>query len=223
MTIDETYAFLALFLDAPLQAWGYKSRFDRRASLSFPTRSGVTGLICAAMGIKRDDRDFLSGFSNVRMKTFTYLQNGRLIDFHTVGGGFDPKTERLNMVRKANNTLPATVVTRREYLQHSRFGVILSGEKQFLQKVAKALSDPVWGLWLGRKACIPAAPICQGLYEDEKSAVNRLEQLAAPAGLQRKVEETGSFEEGSDTIQDVPVDFSQRDFAPRRIKTTEYT
>ena len=48
-------AFLALYFDAPLQSWGYSSMFDRRTTLSQPTRSGVIGLLCAALGIDRAD------------------------------------------------------------------------------------------------------------------------------------------------------------------------
>ena len=44
-------AYLALYFDAPLQSWGYASKFDRRTTLAHPTRSGVIGLLCAAAGI----------------------------------------------------------------------------------------------------------------------------------------------------------------------------
>ena len=44
-------AYLALLLDAPLQSWGFASRFQRRTTGLHPTKSGVIGLICAAMGI----------------------------------------------------------------------------------------------------------------------------------------------------------------------------
>ncbi len=36
---------LLLWLEAPLQSWGADSRFGRRATLPFPTRSGVLGLV----------------------------------------------------------------------------------------------------------------------------------------------------------------------------------
>ena len=46
-------AFLALLLDGPLQSWGFASRFQRRTTGLHPTKSGVVGLICAAMGLAK--------------------------------------------------------------------------------------------------------------------------------------------------------------------------
>jgi len=36
-------------LDAPLQSWGFASRFQRRTTGLHPTKSGVVGLLCAAL------------------------------------------------------------------------------------------------------------------------------------------------------------------------------
>ena len=45
-----TDPYLLLWLEAPLQAWGHDSKFGRRDSLDFPTKSGVLGLLCSARG-----------------------------------------------------------------------------------------------------------------------------------------------------------------------------
>lgn len=45
---------LLLRLAAPLQSWGIDSKFDIRRTGREPSKSGVIGLICAALGIKRD-------------------------------------------------------------------------------------------------------------------------------------------------------------------------
>lgn len=49
-------AWLALYFDAPLLSFGGECKFDRRETLSFPSRSAVTGLVAAALGVARDDR-----------------------------------------------------------------------------------------------------------------------------------------------------------------------
>ena len=59
-------AYLALMLDAPLQSWGFASRFQRRTTGLHPTKSGVIGLICAAMGVGKGsdaERDTLPQLS----------------------------------------------------------------------------------------------------------------------------------------------------------------
>ena len=44
-------ACLALLLDGPMQSWGFTSRFTRRTTALHPTKSGVVGLLAAALGI----------------------------------------------------------------------------------------------------------------------------------------------------------------------------
>ena len=46
---------LLLRLAAPMQAWGAEAKFDRRTTQREPTKSGVTGLVAAALGRKRDE------------------------------------------------------------------------------------------------------------------------------------------------------------------------
>jgi len=214
---------LALYLDAPLQSWGYQSRFDRRTTLSWPTRSGVIGLLAAAMGIARGDRNGLSRFHALGMTTLILGPmdgkgaGSRLTDFHTVGGGYDTKTERQYMPRKASGGTPATVVSRREYLQDAKFGVLLSGISEFLGEINAALKNPKWGIFLGRKSCIPASPISLGQFSNEAEAVIRLEEISGWK-VERKIREVSEFKEGSNTLMDIPEDFEKRIFAPRRIR-----
>lgn len=221
--MKENTKYLALFLDAPLQSWGYQSRFDQRTSLSSPTRSGIIGMICAAMGIDRADAEFLTRCKTLHMKSYTFMQEGRLVDFHTVGGGFDPKTQRHHMVRKANDNTPSTVVTRREYLLNSRFGVILSGQGDFLEEIEKSLKNPMWGIWLGRKSCIPASPVCRGVFPEEAAALESICSAFRETGIAREpevlrsVQEVSGFSDGHDTLMDVPESFAKRIFTPRRV------
>ena len=49
--------YLLLWLEAPLQAWGHDSKFGRRDSLDFPTKSGVLGLLCCARGAAGEQSD----------------------------------------------------------------------------------------------------------------------------------------------------------------------
>ena len=51
-----TPGYLALLLDGPLQSWGFSSRFQRRTTGLHPTKSGVIGMICAAMGLAKGSR-----------------------------------------------------------------------------------------------------------------------------------------------------------------------
>lgn len=44
---------LLIRLAAPMQAWGIDSKFDVRYTKTMPTRSGIIGMLAAALGIRR--------------------------------------------------------------------------------------------------------------------------------------------------------------------------
>jgi CRISPR system Cascade subunit CasD len=93
---------LLLRLQAPMQSWGISSHFTSRDTTREPTKSGVIGLICAAMGRPRDtDISDLAGLKmGVRVDREGILQK----DFHVAQnilqatGGKKPKTQKFLIV-----------------------------------------------------------------------------------------------------------------------------
>jgi CRISPR system Cascade subunit CasD len=220
-------AYLALLLDGPLQSWGFASRFQRRTTALHPTKSGVIGLISAAMGLAKGsaaERAMLPELAKLQMSSIAIprdMQGSgrqrpvlRLEDYHTVLA-----------TRRASGTLDKdAVVTRRQYLLDARFGVILAGDRSVLERAAAALQNPVWGVWLGRKSCIPAEPVYRGLFDTELQAQH---ELLSDGSIESftTVTEVKDFAEGTDSISDEPVSFGdasssgpdKRQFAVRRI------
>lgn len=137
---------LIIPLVAPMQSWGYRSRFDIRETAPEPTRSGVIGLICAAMGIPRHAD--ISRFDQLRMGVRIDKPGNMRVDYHTA-----------MEVIAANSSNRSTVVSTRYYLSDARFIVGLeSADIKLLQSIEKALRSPVWPLFLGRKAFPLAVP-----------------------------------------------------------------
>ncbi len=216
--------YLALYFDAPLQSWGFASKFDRRTSLAHPTRSGVIGMLCAAAGIDRTDGESLRRLDEaLEINVYAFKLGTRLVDYHTVGGGYNSRRDPLKISRKASGGASSTVQTWREYLEDSRFGVAIGGEETLIRRLARHLENPVWGIWLGRKACIPAARVFEGIHADETRALGALQSAAGGLQPMRAIREAKRFEEGGDTLMDRPLDFSPnaRRFAPRRIRAAE--
>ena len=229
-------AHLPLWFDAPLQSWGFASRFQRRTTGLFPTKSGVLGIVCAAMGLAKGstaEREFLPRLAGLALTVWQFpryavgksgepLLLQRLEDFHTV----------LN-TRRAGGTMNSDpVITRRQYLLEARFGLRLAGDAALLGQVAMALQNPRWGVWFGRKSCLPAAPVhLGGPFATEAEA---WQSLLCAAGLPAdakeeefpKVEEVADFADGTDTFNDQPLSFGiaessgveGRQFAPRRVR-----
>ena len=235
-------AYLAMLLDAPLQSWGFASRFQRRTTGLHPTKSGVIGLICAAMGLAKgsaEEAGTLPKLRELRMTSIAIprqksnpwstqsedLPVRRLEDFHTVGGGYDKDRQYQFIPRKASGGIcDNPTVTRRQYLLDSRFGVLLTGDHDLLEHVAVALQDPVWGVWFGRKSCIPAEPIHRGIFATQIDAQRKLIG-DKPLEAFTIVTEVERFDEGTDSLADQPVSFGdgtssgpdKRQFAVRRI------
>jgi CRISPR system Cascade subunit CasD len=211
-------AYLALLLDGPLQSWGFASRFQRRTTGLHPTKSGVVGLICAAMGLAKaspEEQQALPKLAKLTMISIAMPRYDvrRMEDFHTV----------LNTRRASGKMNDDAVLTRRQYLLEARFGVILAGDRFVLERAAAALLDPIWGVWFGRKSCIPAEPIFRGLFKSHAEAERALIG-DAPIDQFTRLEEVATFDAGTDSYNDQPVSFGTsdssaegRDYAVRRV------
>jgi CRISPR system Cascade subunit CasD len=222
-------ACLALLLDGPMQSWGHASRFERRTTALHPTRSGVFGLIAAALGINKhapDEAAQLARFAGLRTSVLTLPRRNRrdgdllmqrMEDYHTVTG-----------IRRASGKVDedATVQTYRHYLLDARFGVLLEGPSALLEEIAAALRNPKWGIWLGRKCCLPASPVLAAPPGDRAGAWRQLLQRAGFTGTELleqfdHVVEVPPSDSDADLIEDTPVAFGNpigERHAPRWIK-----
>ncbi len=219
--MSNNQSYIALLLDAPLQAWGISSRFERRGTALHPSKSAVIGMIAAAMGIDKYDPTEPAQIVelaelNIMMITLPKKNPMRRIeDFHTTEG-----TLRADGSHNKN-----CVVSRREYLVDARFGVLIKGENELLHRIASALQNPIWGIWLGRKSCIPALPVFVGHEGDEAIIWRKLlsyAKIAEDSSLDEfnRIEEVKEFSEGNDSVRDTPITFSRpAAYRPRRIRS----
>lgn len=222
---------LAILLDAPLQSWGVNSRFQQRGTENHPSKSALLGMLAAAMGIDKHapgEREALAPLAALVLTTYRIPRSEmpnqrlfrRLTDFHTIGGGYDrtDPAQKRNISRKASGGMSTTVVTRREYLLEARFIAVFEGEKELLEKVAASLQDPVWGVWLGRKTCLPGRPLSPVIRATRRAAFETLllkmdgQTEADPEKFDRMEEGTG---EGAFMNPDQPKSYGERDFESR--------
>ena len=177
-----TMATLLLRLAAPLQAWGSDSKFNIRSTEREPTKSGVIGMIAAAMGMQRnDDPRKLEPLNALRFGVRVEREDKFLKDFHMVH----------EMVEKKDSH-----VTERYYLSDAVFLATLESEdKAFLERIAAALKSPVYPLYLGRRSCPPTLPVVLGIRDDKLIEVLKNE----PSEYTGKLAEYGvSYGKGGD-------------------------
>jgi len=183
-----------------------------------PTKSGIAGICCAALGYSRgsdDEKEFLTSFALLRMTAIAIPRPGakselpvrRLQDYHTVQN-----------TRTAEGKIKDTHITHRQYLADAAFGVLLEGEASLLNGIAAALQEPKWGIWLGRKSCIPSAPIFAGLKDNREDALRLLIGDKSIDSFEHQ-EEVDDFAEGRDSLPDTAVSFAieKRTYSPRRV------
>lgn len=164
---------LFLRLEGPLQAWGaQESKFVVRRTSEAPTKSGVIGLLCAALGIGRSEvsSEWLQRLAGLRMSVRIDRAGVRWWDYHTVGAEMEMRTAE-------GGHKTGAMLTRREYLCDASFLVALQGEPRFVAELDAALRAPKWTLFLGRKCCPPSRPILEhpaSLFPDPMSALRSI-------------------------------------------------
>jgi CRISPR system Cascade subunit CasD len=199
-----------------MQSWGTQSRFTVRDTGLEPSKSGVLGMLCAAMGIDREDDDGLQPLTSLRMGIRADREGLLQVDYHTAKD-----------VRMANGKIKGTELSNRYYLANAVFLVGLESEDlALLERIQSALGKPVWALFLGRKAFVPGEPI---LLEDGLRIGETLEQalqsfpsLCKPE--KEKMRIVLEDKDGSIVRTDQPLSFSRerRRFAPRRVSVAFY-
>ena len=161
-------ATLLLRLAAPIQAWGDESKYDIRQTYHEPSKSGVIGMLAAAMGLRRDSDEISELSSSLRMGVRVEMPGIMIKDFHIA---LAPKYTSKGDVRHETDGSVimenAPYVTTRYYLCDACFLVGLESEDHaLLEKLEKALVAPCFPLYLGRRSCPPTQPLLLGLRSE---------------------------------------------------------
>ncbi|BAW81081.1 CRISPR-associated protein Cas5 [Candidatus Nitrosoglobus terrae] len=223
--------YLLLWLEAPLQAWGHDSKFGHRDSLHFPTKSGVLGLICCALGIGGEQRDWLAAWVDLDMQLVAYVPRDAqdrqplLRDFHMVGSGYDDQDpwQTLLIPKKSDGGKAVgggTKMTYRYYLQDMAYAVALQVPAARVTDIIAALQAPVWDLYLGRKNCVPSEFIYRGEFMTGGEALAAGQKLAEEKKRTAVLQVRQGEHEGDEvlTLNDVPLQFGEhKKYRDRRV------
>lgn len=200
-------------LQAPMQAWGVQSYFGVRDTTRFPTRSGMIGLLCAALGLPRDAD--LSEFESLRFGVRVDRPGVMMRDYQIAQDIYDYKTRKSNKVSVGN----------RYYLADAVFLAGMESENlDQLLRYEAAFKNPKWLLYLGRRAFPLSKPVWlkEGLQEQVslEQALRDFpfllsEQIRTESDSLQMVLETPS---GSIVQRDRPKSFEERTFVQRRLQ-----
>lgn len=208
-------ATLLLRLAAPLQAWGTDSKFETRRTNREPSKSGVLGMLAAALGIRRDEPEKLVQLSHLRFGVRVDNEGDILCDYHIA------------------KSVKTSYVTYRHYLQDAVFLVGLeSDDIAFLKELEYALQHPVFPLFLGRRSCPPTFPLVKRIRDVDLMTALYSEPWLLSEKRQRKqinrnkgsmklriITDTPSGQFSPAVQRDVPISFDprHRKFADRAV------
>lgn len=160
--------FLVFQLQGPMAAWGDTAVGEFRPSLDAPGLSSLVGLLGAALGLRREDEAAHAALRDGYGYAVGVQAAGRLLrDYHTAQvPGQTSLKKRPHASRRDELALPRdelnTILSTRDYRQDAACLVAIQprGEAPYsLVELAEVLRCPRFVLYLGRKACPPAAPL----------------------------------------------------------------
>lgn len=226
-------SYLLLWLEAPLQSWGADSKFGRRDTLNFPTKSGVAGILLCALGASGEQRELLGRLAPLKQTVVSYSRTNKtegeplLRDFHMVGSGYNSNDpwETLLIPKTAEGKKAVgggTKLTYRYYLQDCKFAVVLEVPADLAAGFALALESPVYDIYLGRKNCVPTDFVYRGNFKSEADALKNAAKIAAEKGGLAEAFHVvdGNYPDRGDsfTLNDVPVQFGPvKQYRDRRV------
>ena len=191
---------LLLRLAGPMQSWGTESKFDVRRTGREPSKSGVLGLVAAALGIRRQDKESLRELAELRFGVRVDREGAMMRDYQT-----------------ARPAKGSPYVTNRYYLADAVFMVGLESEnRELLERIAQALQAPAFPLYLGRRSCPPVGKVYQEISDKPLEQALWQPELS---GRKRLILDAGEGERGG-LVRDVPLSFNpaRREYTFRRVK-----
>jgi CRISPR system Cascade subunit CasD len=210
---------LLMRMSGILQSWGWDSRFLVRGTDREPSKSGVVGVLCAALGRGREDD--IEDLASLRMGVRTDFPGVVRREYQTSLG------ERGFLVRADGGKREDAVVSERYYLNEADFLVGLEGPEKLLSESHAALKVPRWHLSLGRKSYAPLLPV----WIPDGLVSGTLEEVlkdypwpglmrGIPEDIQRVLKLVIETENGPEARRDQPVSFALRIFQERRVTTS---
>lgn len=168
--------YLIFQLQGAMASWGEAAVGEYRGTLDTPTVSALSGLLCAALGIRREQEAAIQAVHHgYRMAVGVYATGPMLRDYHTAqvasrsmlkGTRHATRKDELNFPR---TELP-TILSTRDHLQGVDYLVAVEAGEQAphtLKDLRVALLKPVFVPYLGRKACPLEAPMAPQLLEGD--------------------------------------------------------
>ncbi|WP_415713900.1 type I-E CRISPR-associated protein Cas5/CasD [Maridesulfovibrio sp.] len=224
--------YLIFTLYGPMQGWGSVAVGEVRPAAQRPTRSGLLGLLAAALGVRRGDPLLDDLTRTARVAVREDRPGSVMLDYHTTQVPSEKKKRVFRTRRQELRTMLDkdeklnTILSRREYLMNAAFSVCIwfEDDQPFsMNEIEEALNRPRLNVYLGRKSCVPGVPFMPEVVaaDDELQALaNYQPELRKDYGA-RPLDKCPIWTEANHgdfiayTVRDRVTDHNRRQFGTR--------
>lgn len=189
---------VALNLQGPMQSWGGSVVGDDRPTYTFPTKSGVLGLVASCLGIQRSDIRSLTRLANskVHIGAEEYLLPGSNSELSTSKLGHTIRVSHMVDYQTIQNHPLASktrqgIVSKRSYLCDASFiAIVIPSDSADVEDISNATRKPKFSPYLGRRCCVLTAPLHLGIVEGE----DPIELILNASNIKPKLLDTSPIE-----------------------------
>ena len=180
---------LILHLDAPLMSFGGSQVDQIGPTGQFPTVSQMTGVFANALGYRHGDAGRLQALQGRLSVASALLRSGEeLEDFQTVDLGQahlrNPAWTTRGRTEHRHGGPEARYGTHIRYRRYRAGASVLSAvslspadEAPTVGAIGDALNTPARPLFIGRKPCLPAAPLLVGIVDRAAHLIDALSRV----------------------------------------------
>ena len=162
--------YLIFRLYGPMASWGDIAVGSYRPSFDHPSKSAIFGLLAAALGVRREEEDKQLELASAYHYGVLINSAGVVLrDYHTsqVPSSGKGKNKKNFLTRKDELAIPKselnTILSTRDYYCDGLYTVIISSKTDnppySLEMMRDRLREPLFSMYLGRKACPLALPL----------------------------------------------------------------
>ena len=157
--------FLIFQLQGLMASWGDIAVGEYRPSLGHPSKSAISGLLAAALGIERTAENAHLELDQQYGVAVCVRASGELLrDYHTIqvpGGRREYASRRDELL--TDKLKLNTILSQRDYFTDALYQVAIwckgKDSPYSLEDLQKALKQPRFNLYLGRKSCPVGLPL----------------------------------------------------------------